>query len=94
MNSPKQNVWLEDLNGCPSQCYYYFQHSDKRFCILLRWRHTDPWTARLVTLKENWDFSFTDDECSILLNKEYREEEYKTLETDVLEFVKRMYSLA
>lgn len=49
--------WHEDLIRCPSQCYCYFNTLDKgMFCIYLRWRHDDPWTAQLVPVDANGQF--------------------------------------
>lgn len=42
-------VWEEDLIMCPSQCECHFEtKSGQRFCIYMRWRWDDPWTAQLV----------------------------------------------
>ena len=42
------SVWQDDLIWCPSQCYLYFNFGNKSYCVYLRWRHDDPWTADLV----------------------------------------------
>lgn len=47
------NVWIDDLIWCPSQCYYYFKHNNSIYCIYLRWRHSDPWTAELLKWSED-----------------------------------------
>ena len=68
-------VWIEDLLWCPSQCYYYFKNGDQDYCIYLRWRHYDPWTAELITRgteKDKWE--------QIELDKTYNEDDYKALE--------------
>lgn len=49
----KYKRWYDSLIGCPSQCYYYIKHKDSYYCIYLRWRHTDPWTANLIEFKDN-----------------------------------------
>ena len=40
--------WDDDLLGCPDQCYCYFDTPDNRYCIYLRWRSSDPWTAYIA----------------------------------------------
>lgn len=49
------NSWYDDLIWCPSQCYYYFKHESEMYCICLRWRHQNPWTAEIIKC-ENGDF--------------------------------------
>ena len=57
----KLNTWYDDLLWCPSQCYYYFMHGDDMFCIYLRWRHQDPWTAEVFRCEKGvFDFHYTD----------------------------------
>lgn len=60
MNEIQTQVWLDDLIGCPSQCYYYFENplDKKKYCIYLRWRHLDPWTAELIPCDEYYDLDF------------------------------------
>ena len=48
----KLNMWYDDLLWCPSQCYYYFMHDEKMFCLRLRWRHCNPWTAEVIKCAE------------------------------------------
>ena len=48
----KLNMWYDDLLWCPSQCYYYFMHDEKMFCLYLRWRHCNPWTAEVIQCAE------------------------------------------
>ena len=50
------NKWYDDLIWCPSQCYYYFMHDDDMYCIYLRWRHQNPWTAEIIKCAEG-DFN-------------------------------------
>lgn len=54
------NTWYDDLIWCPSQCYYYFMHDGEMFCIYLRWRHQDPWTAEIIKCA-NGDFDLHPD---------------------------------
>lgn len=53
------NKWYDDLIWCPSQCYYYFMHKGDMYCIYLRWRHQDPWTAEIIKCAEG-DFDLND----------------------------------
>lgn len=85
----EEGKFIEDLLWCPSQIYYYFTSNNKKFCIYLRWRHKDPWSAELIECKDNWDFS--EDWNKISLSKNYKDEEYKELEEEVLEKVKSMF---
>ncbi len=39
--------WDDDLIWCPSQCYLNIRFKAMSFCLYLRWRHGDPWTAAL-----------------------------------------------
>lgn len=95
----KQNQWIEDLrHWCPAQIYYYFEDEEGcRWCIYLRWRHDDPWTAELVRCDENWNFCWeSPDNIDLLKETEhtpgivtgyYRDEEYSYLEEYVLKKV-------
>ena len=81
-----QFIWIEDLIWCPSQCYYYFQDSDgSRYCIYLRWRYSDPWTAELVGCTGDWDFS--DFDWTTLDIPFYSQYDYRKLEKEVLRVV-------
>lgn len=51
-------TWEDDLIWCPSQCYYKFIHKNKFYCIYLRWRGGDPWTAELYQC-EDINFNIT-----------------------------------
>lgn len=94
------NQWIERLHyWCPAQIYYYFlDKKGGRWCIYLRWRHQDPWTAELVRCDKNWEFDWDNpDNVNLLEEKEhtpgivtgyYRDEEYPILEEKALEIVK------
>lgn len=94
------NKWILDITyWCPAQIYYYFEDAaGGRWCIYLRWRHQDPWTAELVRCDENWDFVWECPDNMILLENEpripgkqmgyYRAQEYSNLMERVLEIVK------
>lgn len=93
MEQPKLYTFIEELLWCPSQIYYYFISKNIKFCIYLRWRHKDPWTAELIKCDDNWNFSedLKDDWEKIKLDKEYKDEEYKELEEDILEKFKSIF---
>jgi len=98
----KTNQWIEYLNHwCPAQIYYYFVDAEGgRWCIYLRWRHQDPWTAELVRCDENWEFIWNSpDTVDLLEEKEhtpgtitgfYTDEEYPALMENVLELVRNL----
>ena len=56
------NKWYDDLMWCPSQCYYYFMHEGDLYCIYLRWRHDDPWTAEIIKCADG-DFDLNYETC-------------------------------
>lgn len=80
----KTKEWIDDLLGCPSQCYYYFEtNSGRKLCIYLRWRYSDPWTADLVEFPVDWDWDKTN--WSIIeLSRDYKEEELDQLKQEAL----------
>ena len=49
-------IWDNDLIMCPSQCYCYFEADGQKYCIYLRWRWDDPWTAQLVPVMQDGEF--------------------------------------
>lgn len=49
--------WKSNLIKCPSQCYCEFEENGQKFCIYLRWRWDDPWTAAIVPCDDNWDWN-------------------------------------
>lgn len=88
----KLNVFLEDLIWCPSQIYYYFcDNSGKIWCIYLRWRHDDPWTAELIPCDKNFKFFDCDTWETISTSKDYKDFEYKDLEKEALEIIKKRF---
>ena len=97
------NQWDVQLrHWCPAQIYYYFVDADGgRWCIYLRWRHEDPWTAELVRCDENWEFLWdSPDTVNLLEEKEhtpgiitryYTDDEYPFLQQRVLEIIKNLF---
>lgn len=45
----ERKVWHDSLIWCPSQCELKFKWLGHDYTIYLRWRHSDPWTAELIT---------------------------------------------
>ena len=86
-------TWLESLIWCPSQIYYFFtdQKTGKNYCIYLRWRHRDPWTAELIPCDDKLEFDNYSTWETIETPKIYTEDEYKELESDVLEIIKARF---
>lgn len=84
--------WDEDLIWCPSQCYYYFKDLDTEqiYCIYLRWRHDDPWTAELVKV-EGENLSEWCDWETINLDRDYTSQEYKELESFVVKEMRKRF---
>lgn len=99
------NQWLEHLHyWCPAQIYYYFLDKEGgRWCIYLRWRHEDPWTAELVRCDMNWEFDWNSPDNRDLLEEEehtpgivtgyYKGDEYPFLEEKALETARNLLSL-
>lgn len=97
----KLNTWIEELDDwCPAQIYYYFIDSEgDRWCIYLRWRHQDPWTAELVHCDVDWDFQWNHPWTVNLLEEKahtpgiitgyYTDEEYPALMKKALETLKQ-----
>lgn len=86
-------TWEDDLIWCPSQCYYYFEtESGKKFCIYLRWRWSDPWTAELIQFKNDW--SWDNDNTSwtpLETEKEYADSELDQLKIAVMKKVVKLF---
>ena len=40
--------WLDDLIWCPSQCFTRRVVNGVSYILYLRWRHSDPWSARII----------------------------------------------
>ena len=97
------NHWIEYLDHwCPAQIFYYFVDAGGgRWCIYLRWRHQDPWTAELVRCDENWECIWkSPDNVDLLLEKNhnpgiitgyYTDDEYPHLMRKALELVKERF---
>ena len=98
----KEHEWIVHLDYfCPAQIYYYFHDAEgRRWCIYLRWRHSDPWTAELVQCDDAWEF-LTDGDWMNLLEETnhtpgtvtgyYREDEYGPLMEEALRKVRMVF---
>ena len=98
----KEHEWIVHLDYfCPAQIYYYFHDAEgRRWCIYLRWRHSDPWTAELVQCDDAWEF-LTDGDWMNLLEETnhtpgtvtgyYREDEYGPLMEEALRKVRMIF---
>lgn len=88
----KLKEWEDELIWCPSQCYYYFiTESGRRFCIYLRWRHSDPWTADLVEFfDDKWDWDKTRWN-PISTDRDYKDFELEELKKSVLKSTIKMF---
>lgn len=77
------NAWIDDTKYCcPAQCYYYFKVGENYYCIYLRWRWEDPWSASLVKFKDKtlyWEDSLW---ISLEVN-DYKLDELDELKTEV-----------
>lgn len=91
----REHEWIKHLDFfCPVQIYYYFHDAEgRRWCIYLRWRHSDPWTAELVPCDDSWKFITEEDWVDLLeeanhipgtVTGYYREDEYEPLMEEAL----------
>ena len=83
--------WYEDLIWCPSQCYYYIKSKKGNYyCIYLRWRHSDPWTAEIIRLldKDNIDYLCDNTEWFPLQVNDYKATELKSLKKEAVRLAK------
>lgn len=80
-------IWSNDLIMCPSQCYAYFTSEDKSYCIYLRWRWDDPWTAELVPITPSGEFEYSDEWLTLDVN-DYSHDNFRKLQRECVEIVK------
>ena len=82
----KLRHWYEDLIWCPSQCYYYIKsEKGNYYCIYLRWRYSDPWTAEIIILdKNNLDDICDNTEWFPLQVNDYKDSELAKLEREAV----------
>lgn len=80
--------WYEDLIECPSQCYYYFYDplKKKNYCIYLRYRNNNPYTAELIECND--DLSFNNDiDWENLPISTWENGQHRELEEEVLKII-------
>lgn len=82
--------WENDLIMCPSQCYCNFEGDGKKYCIYLRWRWDDPWTAQLVPLN-NGGFDYNVD-WPYLSIPDYIHDDYLKLQKDCIYIINKMFN--
>lgn len=98
----REHEWILHLDFfCPAQIYYYFHDVEgRRWCIYLRWRHSDPWTAELVRCDDSWEFITEEGWVNLLeeavhvpgtVTGYYREDEYEPLMEEALKKAKAMF---
>lgn len=82
--------WLEDLIWCPSQLYCRFidNLTQRIYCIYLRWRHRDPWTAELIPCLPDGKLNYSERWEIIKTKKEYTQNDYEELKKETIDIVK------
>ena len=83
--------WIRNLIMCPSQCYCNFEGDDKKYCIYLRWRWDDPWTAYIVPCYDDWDFIYGDDWKELNVGM-YTHDDYNSLEKECEKIIRKMFN--
>ena len=83
--------WNNRLIMCPSQCYCDFEGDGKKYCIYLRWRWNNPWTARLVPLNNDLEFDYDADWISLPINN-YIHDDYPKLQEECVQIVNKMFN--
>lgn len=79
-------IWHEILIRCPSQCKCYYEVNGTRYCIYLRWRHSDPWIADIIRIEEG-----EEKEWEALDVNFYSHDDYKKLEKECINIIKKKY---
>lgn len=84
-------TWDNDLIMCPSQCYCYFETNGEKYCIYLRWWWDDPWTAEIVPVDNQCDFTCNDD-WEYIETKFYSHDNYEELQEECIEIIKEKFN--
>lgn len=84
-------IWDNDLIMCPSQCYCYFEADGKKYCIYLRWRWDDPWSAEIVPVDNQCDFTY-DDNWEYIETKFYSHDDYEKLQEECINIIKEKFN--
>ena len=81
--------WLEELIWCPSQLYCRFvDNSQKIYCIYLRWRHKDPWSAELIPCLPDGKLNYREEWEIIKTKRNYSQNDYEELKQETLDIIK------
>ena len=91
MEKVKNPEWQNHLIMCPSQCYCNFEVDGNKYCIYLRWRLDDPWTAQLVPLDDQWEFNFNAN-WTYLPVHDYIHDDYLKLQKECIQIVNKMFN--
>lgn len=91
MEKVKDPEWQNHLIMCPSQCYCNFEVDGNKYCIYLRWRWDDPWTAQLVPLDDQWEFNFNAN-WTYLPVHDYIHDDYLKLQKECIQIVNKMFN--
>ena len=83
-------TWDGDMTMCPSQRYCYFEGDGKKYCIYLRWRHDDPWTAEIVPVDRECEFIY-DVDWHWIETRFYSHDRYDRLQEDCVKYVENMF---
>lgn len=84
------SFWVNDLIMCPSQCYCPFEYEGSNFCIYLRWRWEDPWSASIVPCNSDGSFNYNVDWIPLEINF-YKHDDYKRLQKECEKIIIEKY---
>ena len=48
----EESLWVDDLIGCPSQCYKEVGPPGMKYVLYLRWRWDNPWQGHIILAKD------------------------------------------
>lgn len=85
----KFRTWYDELIWCPSQCFYYFKYNNSYYCIYLRWRWSDPWTADLLKFRDDTLELDTAEWKSIEIKNWKQEDDLNKIKNDAIKKVKK-----
>lgn len=89
----EEYVFIEELMYCPSQIYYYFTDmvNGEKYCLYLRWRYKNPWSASIVECDDLYEFKNYGSRKIIETSRPYKEEEHELLEEEMLDEIKKLF---
>lgn len=79
--------WKDSLIGCPSQCYLKIKYLDKKYVMYLRWRHHDPWTARIYECVGDWNMDDPKNKMTVLHIAFFTDKQLPALKRYIVRFV-------